>query len=73
MLFLTEEIGEIAKAVRKEHGTYGYNKPETSDHLAEELADAFNYILDLANHYDIDMEEAFRKKWQKNATRTWEA
>lgn len=71
MLFLTEEVGELAKAIRKEHGTYGYDKPATVDHLAEELVDIFNYLLDIANMHQIDMDAAFRAKWQTNAGRTW--
>lgn len=71
MLFLTEEVGELAKAVRKEAGSYGYQKPDNTDHLAEELVDVFNYLLDIANVYDIDMEQAFRAKWKTNASRTW--
>jgi NTP pyrophosphatase (non-canonical NTP hydrolase) len=70
MLFLTEEVGEVAKSVRKEMG-YDGKKPENIDHLAEELVDVFNYIVDLANMFDIDLEQAFRAKWDKNATRTW--
>jgi len=72
MLFLTEEVGEVAKALRKEHGIYGYPKPESTDHLAEELVDVFNFLLDLANVYGIDMADAFRQKWQKNVTRDWD-
>lgn len=72
MLFLTEEIGEIAKEVRKHEGKYGYPKPDTTDELASELIDALNYLLDLANMYDIDLSEAFHKNWQKNSVRVWE-
>ena len=69
MLFLTEEVGELAKAIRKEHGTYGYDKPQDTDHLAEELVDVFNYVLDIANVYDIDLDKAFRDKWKVNESR----
>ena len=72
MLFMTEEVGEVAKAIRKEAAMYGYEKPENTDHLAEELVDVFNYILDIANVYDIDLETAFRDKWEKNNTRDWQ-
>ena len=71
MLFLTEEVGEVAKAIRKEHGTYGYDKPENTGHLAEELVDVFNYLLDLANMYDIDLATAFKDKWNVNKNRDW--
>jgi len=70
MLLLTEEVGEVAKGIRREM-QLGAKKPENTDHLAEELVDVLNYVLDIANCYDIDMEQAFQAKWQKNASRTW--
>jgi NTP pyrophosphatase (non-canonical NTP hydrolase) len=72
MLFLTEELGEVAKEVRKQAGTYGYASPPTTDDLAGELIDVLNYLLDLANMYDIDLDSAFQKNWAKNITRVWE-
>lgn len=71
MLFLTEEVGELAKAVRKEYGSYGYDKPQDATHLAEELVDVLNYVLDLANVYEVDLDKAFRAKWRVNETREW--
>jgi NTP pyrophosphatase (non-canonical NTP hydrolase) len=70
VMLLTEEVGEVAKGVRKELNM-GAQKPETTDHLAEELVDVLNYILDIANRFDIDLEQAFRAKWAKNFGRTW--
>lgn len=72
MMLLTEEVGELAKAIRKESGAFGYAKPDNTTHLAEELVDVLNYVLDLANDFDVNLEEAFRAKWKKTATRTWE-
>jgi NTP pyrophosphatase (non-canonical NTP hydrolase) len=72
MLLLTEEVGEVAKALRKELQV-GSPKPDNTDHLAEELIDVLNYLADIANEYDIDLDQAFRNKWQKNATRSWES
>ena len=78
-LLLSEEIGELAKAVRNYTGLYaeknntslttrqGKNKFE----IEEEFADVLNYLFDLANCFDIDLEEAFRKKDKINAERTW--
>lgn len=73
MLFLTEEVGELAKAVRIDAGKYGYKKPADTEHLSEELADVLSFVLDLANSYEIDMEEVFRAKWHKNSKRQWYA
>ena len=72
MLFLTEEVGEVAKEIRKHAGIYGYKTPDTPDALASELIDVLNYILDIANMHSIDLEQAFRQNWQKNSVRTWE-
>lgn len=71
MLFLTEEVGELAKAVRKEHGGFGYQTPETKEHLEEELVDVFNYVLDIANTHEVNLHEAFVKKWERNERRLW--
>jgi NTP pyrophosphatase (non-canonical NTP hydrolase) len=71
MLLMTEEVGEVAKALRKEL-QMGATKPENTDHLGEELVDVLNYIADIANDFDIDLDKAFRAKWVKNASRTWE-
>jgi NTP pyrophosphatase (non-canonical NTP hydrolase) len=70
MLFLTEEVGEVAKAVRLQHGIAGI-KPDDTTNLSEELVDVFNFLLDIATEYGIDFETAFRAKWQQTATRVW--
>lgn len=61
MLFLSEEVGEVARAIRKElQIAKNEPKPATTDHLAEELVDVLNYVLDIANEYNIELEAAFR-------------
>lgn len=61
MLFL-EELGELAKAIRK--NTNGHldiaKKYDTS--VEEELADCFIYLLSIANMNDIDIFKAFKEK-----------
>jgi|JI10StandDraft_1071094.scaffolds.fasta_scaffold10628_7 NTP pyrophosphatase (non-canonical NTP hydrolase) len=71
VMFLTEEVGEIAKEVRKHAGTFGYARPATPDDLAGELIDALNYLLDLANSNNIDLDAAFRAKWRATDSRHW--
>ena len=39
--------------------------------VAHEIADVFGYILDIANHLDIDLEQAFRDKEVINNGRAW--
>ena len=71
-LLLSEEVGELAKAVRNYAGLYTEkNIKKDKFELEEEFADVLNYLFDLANCFDIDLEEAFRKKDKINAERTW--
>ena len=70
MLFL-EECGELAKAARK---TQKIKKDSGSEvfHLEHEDADVFIYLLDICNHFEIDLEKAFREKEAVNEKRIWE-
>ena len=72
-LLFTEEVGELAKAIRKHDALFSKEIPaeEAKQALSEEFADVFSYLLDLANRFDIDMLEAFRDKEEKNAGRDW--
>lgn len=72
IMLLTEEVGELAKEVRKHAGKFGYRKPASSDALGDELVDVFNWLVDIANANDIDLETAFRRKWAKTDARTWD-
>ena len=54
-LWLVEEIGELAKALKKKD----INKAEASD----ELADVIAWTCSLANLLDIDLEKALFSKY----------
>lgn len=73
-LLFTEEVGELAKAIRNKTELYAEDK-KTIKHqeLEDELADVFNYLLDLANYFDIDLETAYRNKDKKNSERIWKS
>ncbi len=71
VLFI-EEVGELAKAMRKAAGLYEERAKQRDIALEEELADVLSYLLDLANCYAVDLEAAFRAKERVNQTRTWE-
>lgn len=67
---LVEEVGELAKAIRKHNG----QKVDANSKLhavGEEAADVFWLLLDLCNRMNIDLEQAFLEKEQKNQTREW--
>lgn len=69
MLFL-EEAGEFAKAARKTAGLKFAADTQTAE-LEEEAADVFIIFLGLCNQLDIDLEQAFRAKEEKNKQRQW--
>jgi NTP pyrophosphatase (non-canonical NTP hydrolase) len=70
LVMLIEEVGELAKAVRK---TAGLKFTETTKQteLAEELADVQIVLLGLASLTGIDMRKAVAEKEAKNRQRKW--
>ena len=60
LLRLGEEVGEVMEAVRE-------NQSKTD--LSYEMVDVFWNILRLAELKDIDLEQAFLEKWEKNELR----
>lgn len=68
MLLLTEEVGELARAVRKTVGLAragGYG----SEGAAEELADVQLYVLHLANILNVPLDAAVADKERQNAAK----
>lgn len=70
LLLMTEELGELARAVRKHAGIKIDDKTDVYP-LQEELADTQIYLLYLANILGISLEESFWKKEAENEKRTW--
>ncbi len=71
MMLLVEEIGELAKAIRKNtNGSLDINKKYDAN-VEEELADCFIYLLSIANMHHVDMFKAFKEKEEKNCNRVW--
>lgn len=72
LLLMVEEIGELAKAIRKNVGLkIDDNNKENYPEIEYELADVFIYLLDLANSCNVDLFSAFYKKEKKNVKRFW--
>lgn len=65
MLLLTEEIGELARAVRKHEGLK--RDGDYKEELGDELADVQLYLAHLANATGVDLGEAVTAKIKKNA------
>ncbi|WP_462271982.1 MazG nucleotide pyrophosphohydrolase domain-containing protein [Methanohalophilus sp.] len=55
-LWLVEEVGELAEAIRR----------DDRENIREELADCFAWIGALANLYGIDLEESFNEKYPQS-------
>ena len=73
MLLLTEEIGELAKAIRKSHTSMAvdYDKIQNYDTVESEVADVFIVLLSLCNVLKIDIYGAFIAKEKENTEREW--
>ena len=56
---LTEEVGEIARAVNQAYGPKRIKAEEAAAHLAEEMGDALFVLLCLANSTNVDLQAAF--------------
>jgi NTP pyrophosphatase (non-canonical NTP hydrolase) len=68
---LAEECGEVISAIKKNSKNGSIGSGSVAGNVAEELADVFIYICSLANMHDIDLEQAFREKEEKNKQRSW--
>lgn len=84
-LLFSEEVGEFAKAFRRYRRLFAERVSEdraadlesvdlrpAREEMAEELADVFSYLLDLAGRLEIDLEAAFVAKERINRHRDWE-
>ncbi|OOF79454.1 hypothetical protein BKG96_01900 [Rodentibacter caecimuris] len=69
--FLTEEVGELAQAVRAyEIGRDRADEPQLSRqarlaHIREELGDVLNNVLILADKYQLELAEIMQDNQQK--------
>ena len=70
-MLLMEECGEMAKAA---HKTQKIKSDKNSEqfNLNYEIADVFIYLLNICNHFGVDVEKAFRDKEAINQQRFWE-
>ena len=73
MLLLTEEIGELAKAIRKEQTTMTIDKSKIGnyDTIESEVADVFIVLSTICNKLDIDLFSALKEKEKENINRKW--
>ncbi|HEX8172914.1 MAG TPA: nucleotide pyrophosphohydrolase [Thermoanaerobaculia bacterium] len=66
---LTEEVGELARALMHRYGGKKPKEGEAPGDVADEIADAMFVLICLANSLDIDLDEAFARMMAKYRTR----
>ncbi len=70
--YLTEEVGELAKEIRKAEKNMDMDlKKEYTSSLNDEIADVFIYLLAICNSYNINLLEALKSKERINLDRIW--
>lgn len=72
LLLMVEEVGELAKALRKYLGLKSdQERKDWYPALEGELADVFIYLLDLSNLLQISLFHALHAKERENEKRSW--
>lgn len=73
LLLLMEEVGELAKAYRKEASLLGvdHKKLYNYDTIESEIADVFIVIVSISIELDINLFEVFYEKELYNVEREW--
>ncbi|MEK9157332.1 MAG: MazG nucleotide pyrophosphohydrolase domain-containing protein [Patescibacteria group bacterium] len=73
-LLFSEEVGELAKAIRKVQGMHvegSHTLEQINFGIREEIADVAMYLMDIANTFSVNIEDAIREKEEINRKRTW--
>ncbi len=74
ILKLIEEVGEAAKAIRKDKLKIRIDKNKTGNHdtVEGEIADIFIVLVSLCNILDIDLFTVLKDKEKENIDRCWQ-
>ena len=73
ILLLVEEVGELAKAIRKNEKKLGIDKTKEYNYssIESEIADVFIVLLSICDILNIDLLKVFLDKEEENIKRTW--
>lgn len=73
MLLLTEEIGELAKSIRKTatNMSTDINKQYNYDTVESEVSDCFYVLTGICNRLGIDLFTCIKEKEKENIHRVW--
>ncbi|MCI6160606.1 MAG: nucleotide pyrophosphohydrolase [Prevotella sp.] len=68
MACLTEEVGELARAIARKYGDQSF-KPGEKANIGEEMADVLWVLICLANQTGTDLTVELRKSFEKKSLR----
>ena len=73
ILLWVEEVGELAKAIRKNEKKLGIDKTKEYNYssIESEIADVFIVLLSICDILNIDLFKVFLDKEEENIKRTW--
>lgn len=73
MLLLLEEVGELAKSIRKDATNMSIDKSKINhyDSIESEVADVFIVLSSVCNKLNIDLYNALKNKERENIDREW--
>ena len=73
ILLLVEEVGELAKAIRKNESKLGIDKTKEYNYssVESEVADVFIVLLSICDILNIDLLKVFLDKEEENIKRIW--
>lgn len=66
---LTEEVGELSRALMHHYGGKKPKKDEDGGDIGEEIADSIFVLVCLANSLGIDLDQAFGRMMEKYRSR----
>ncbi|BET15960.1 MazG nucleotide pyrophosphohydrolase domain-containing protein [Fusobacterium vincentii] len=73
ILLLVEEVGELAKAIRKNERKLGIDKTKEYNYssIESEIADVFIVLLSICDILNMDLLKVFLDKEEENIKRIW--
>jgi hypothetical protein len=68
-LLFTEEVGELAAAIRQSQGIY--RKPGAGPAVETEMGDVFSYLFQIAYMLNVDLDRMWSLHKEKMATKMY--
>jgi NTP pyrophosphatase (non-canonical NTP hydrolase) len=70
-LLFTEEIGELASAIRQSQGLYRKAGKMNTNDVSNEMGDVFSYLFQIAYMMNIDLDHMWEIHKQKMVTKIY--